>query len=72
MPKSANRKKTALFKFFLLYFVFFAACAAAAPKNQNASKEIIYDDFILVKTTDKDTLSSLAADHLNDPKKGWL
>jgi peptidoglycan/xylan/chitin deacetylase (PgdA/CDA1 family) len=72
MPKSVNRKKTALFKFFLLYFVFFAACAAGAPKHQNVSKAIIDDDFILVKTTDKDTLSSLAADHLNDPKKGWL
>ena len=72
MPKSANRKKTALFKFFLLCFLFLAACAAGTPKHQNASKSFIDDDFILVKTTDKDTLSSLAADHLNDPKKGWL
>ncbi|MGB5992370.1 MAG: hypothetical protein WBG61_08615, partial [Desulfobacterales bacterium] len=72
MPKSANRKKTVLFKFFLLNFLFLAACAVGTPKHRNAPKAFIDDDFILVKTTDEDTLSSLAADHLNDPKKGWL
>jgi peptidoglycan/xylan/chitin deacetylase (PgdA/CDA1 family) len=72
MPKSANRKKTVLFKFFLLNFLFLAACAVGTPKHRNAPKAFIDDNFILVKTTDEDTLSSLAADHLNDPKKGWL
>ncbi len=72
MPKSANRKKTVLFKFFLVNFLFFTACAAGTPKHQGTSKAFIGDDFILIKTTDEDTLSSLAADHLNDPKKGWL
>jgi peptidoglycan/xylan/chitin deacetylase (PgdA/CDA1 family) len=72
MPKSANRKKTVLFKFFLLNFLFLAACAVGTPKHRNAPNAFIDDDFILVKTTDEDTLSSLAADHLNDPKKGWL
>ena len=72
MPKSANRKKTVLFKFFLLNFLFLAACTAGTSNHRNASKAFIDNDFILVKTTDEDTLSSLAADHLNDPKKGWL
>jgi len=72
MPKSANRKKPVLFKFFMLYFLFLAACAAGTPKQQHDSNAFVDDDFIVVKTTDKDTLSSLAAEHLNDPKKGWL
>jgi len=72
MPKSANRKKTIFFKFFLLNFLFLAACATGSPKHRDVSKGFINDDFVIVKTTDKDTLSSLAADHLNDPTKGWL
>jgi peptidoglycan/xylan/chitin deacetylase (PgdA/CDA1 family) len=72
MPKSANRKKMVLFKFFLVIFLFLTACAAGTPKRQDTSIAFIDDDFILVKTTDEDTLSSLAAHHLNDPKKGWM
>lgn len=72
MPKSANKKKSVFFKFFLLYFLFLAACAAGTPTQHHHSNAFVEDDFILVKTTDKDTLTSLAAKYLNDPEKGWL
>lgn len=72
MPKRANRIKTILSKFFLLCLLFLAACTAGPPIRPPDANAFIGDDFILVKTDEKDTFSSLAAEHLNDPKKGWL
>jgi peptidoglycan/xylan/chitin deacetylase (PgdA/CDA1 family) len=72
MSKSGNRIKPVLFIFFAICFLLLAACAAGTSNHRNDSVAVVENDFILVKTTDTDTLSSLAADHLNDPKKGWL
>lgn len=47
-----------------MYFLALSACATSQPRT--------FNDFILVKATPKDTLSSLAAKHLGNPGKDWL
>jgi len=64
MPKPANRRKTVFGKLLPLYLLLLTACAPSQAR--------IYDDFIIVKATARDTLSSLAHKYLNDPTKDWL
>jgi len=64
MPKPANRRKTVFGKLIPLYLLLLTACAPSQAR--------IYDDFIIVKATARDTLSSLAHKYLNDPTKDWL
>ncbi len=64
MPTSVIRRKVLLGILFSVCVFALSACAASQPR--------ILDDFIVVKVTPKDTLSSLAAKHLGDPNKGWL
>lgn len=42
------------------------------PEDPVASHFRTYDDFVVVKAAEKDTLSSLAAEYLHDSKKDWL
>ena len=64
MAKPANRRKTVFFRFFPLYLLLLTACAPSQAR--------IYDDFIIVKATAVDTLSSLTRKYLNDPAKDWV
>ena len=72
MPKPANRRKTVFGNFSLLYLLLLAACVTSSPGHHKISETRINNDFIIVKATAKDTLSSLAAQYLNDPAKDWL
>lgn len=72
MPKPVNRRKTVFGIFFLLYLSLLAACATVTRSHHKMSEIRINDDFIIVTATAKDTLSSLAAEYLNDPSKEWL
>jgi peptidoglycan/xylan/chitin deacetylase (PgdA/CDA1 family) len=49
-----------------------AACVTSSPEHHKISETRINNDFIIVKATAKGTLSSLAAQYLNDPTKDWL
>ena len=69
MPKPATRIKTLFVKTFLLFIFLLTACTTATQKHSQAR---IYNDFILVKAIEEDTLSSLAGEYLNDPTKDWL
>jgi len=64
MPKPANRRKTVFGKLFPLYLLLLTACAPSQAR--------VYDDFIIVEATARDTLSSIADKYLNDPTKDWL
>lgn len=72
MQRSANRRKTISVIVFLLSLLLLAACATSIRSHHKISEIRINDDFIIVTATAKDTLSSLAAEYLNDPSKEWL
>ena len=72
MPKPATRIKTLFVKIFLLFIFLLTACTTVTQKQPAISQSRIYNNFILVKATEKDTLSSLAAEYLNDSTKDWL
>ena len=72
MLKPVNKSETVFRIFFLFYLLFLTACATTTPKASTISKARFYDDFIVVKATAEDTLSSLAAEYLNEPNKDWL
>lgn len=73
MSKQVIRKKLVFEKIFLLIIFVLTACASSPPEHleqpTTIPRLIIHDDFIIVKTTDTDTLSSLAQKYLNDPAK---
>ncbi len=71
MQRSVNRIKTISGLVFLLSLLMLAGCATGTRSHHKMS-EIRSGDFIIVTTTSKDTLSSLAAEYLNDPSKEWL
>jgi peptidoglycan/xylan/chitin deacetylase (PgdA/CDA1 family) len=66
------RKPNAVLIIFLLSFLFLSACAINRLIFHKNSHVRVYDDFVLVNTTAKDTFSSLSARYLKDPDKGWL
>ncbi|MEA1948423.1 MAG: polysaccharide deacetylase family protein [Thermodesulfobacteriota bacterium] len=72
MQQFVNRRKTIFGIIFILSLLLLAACATSTRSRHKTSEIRINDDFIIVKATAKDTLSSLAAEYLNDPSKGWL
>ena len=72
MQRSANRRKTISVIVFLLSLLLLAACATSTRSHHKISEIRINGDFIIVTATAKDTLSSLAAEYLNDPSKEWL
>jgi len=72
MQRSANRRKTISVIVFLLSLLLLAACATSIRSHHKISEIRINDDFIIVTAAAKDTLSSLAAEYLNDPSKEWL
>jgi peptidoglycan/xylan/chitin deacetylase (PgdA/CDA1 family) len=72
MPETLNLKKTVLINIFLLFCLFLGACAINGSIFHNTHQAHISNDFVIVKTTAKDTFSSLAAYYLKDPNKGWL
>ncbi len=50
--------------FLLSFFLFLSACATT-PRVR------VYNDFVIVRTTPSDTLSSLAVQYLHDAEKAW-
>jgi peptidoglycan/xylan/chitin deacetylase (PgdA/CDA1 family) len=72
MPEPSSRKQSIFLIIFLLGFLFLSACGINRLISYKNSHARVYDDFILVKTTAEDTLSSLSAKYLKDPNKGWL
>ena len=72
MPEPAGLKKFIFFNFFLLSCLFLSSCSINPLISHRNSHARIYDDFVLVKSADGDTLSSLSANYLKDPNKGWL
>jgi peptidoglycan/xylan/chitin deacetylase (PgdA/CDA1 family) len=72
MQRSANTRKTISGIVFLLSILLFAASITSARSNHKISEIRLNDDFIIVTVTTEDTFSSLAAEYLNDPSKGWL
>ncbi len=72
MQQFVNRRKIIFHIIVLLSLLLLAACATITRWYHKTSEIRINDDFIIVKATAKDTLSSLAAEYLNDPSKGWL
>ncbi len=72
MQRSVNRMKTISGLVFLLSLLLLAGCATGTRSHHKISETRINNDFIIIKTTAKDTLSSLAAKYLNDPSKDWL
>ena len=72
MQNFTNTRKPIPGIVFLLSLLLLAACVTSTPSHHKISEIRINDDFIIVTATAKDTLSSLPAEHLNDPSKGWL
>ena len=72
MQKSVNIRNAIFSTVFLLFLLLLAAGITSAQSRQKVSEIGLNDDFIIVTATVKDTLSSLAAEYLNDPSKGWL
>jgi len=72
MQQFVNKRKIIFHIIVLLSLSLLAACATITRWYHKTTEIRINDDFIIVKTTAKDTLSSLAAEYLNDPSKGWL
>lgn len=72
MLKPVNKSEAVFRIFFLFYLPLLTACAATTPKVSTIHKARFYDDFIVVKATAEDTLSSLAAEYLNEQNKDWL
>jgi len=72
MPETASIKKTVFIGIFPLMLLLLAGCATNGWIFHNRHNALISDDFVIVKTTAQDTFSSLAADYLKDPDKGWL
>ena len=72
MQRPVNIRKIISGTVFLLSLLLLAASITSAQSNQKISQIGLNDDFIIVTATVKDTLSSLAAEYLNDPSKGWL
>jgi peptidoglycan/xylan/chitin deacetylase (PgdA/CDA1 family) len=72
MQQVVNRRKTILDIIFLLFLLVLSACATSSRPHHKTSEIFINDDFVIVKATTKDTLSSLASVYLNDPSKGWV
>jgi len=62
--KSDNTRNQILF-LLLVSFFFLTSC-------QLFTRVTVYDDFVVVHTRPGDTFSSLAADYLDDPEKGWV
>jgi peptidoglycan/xylan/chitin deacetylase (PgdA/CDA1 family) len=71
MPETANIKKTALINIFPLILLLLSGCAFNGSIFHHTHQARVFNDFVIVKTTAQDTFSSLAADYLNDPDKGW-
>ena len=71
MPEIASIKKTALIRIFPIFFFLLSACAINESIFHNTHQTYVSDDFVLVRTTSKDTFSSLAASYLKDPDKAW-
>jgi peptidoglycan/xylan/chitin deacetylase (PgdA/CDA1 family) len=72
MSEPANIIKHVLIKCLLFNLFFLAACSTSGPISKKHPQARIFEDFVLLKTTGGDTLSSLASTYLNDPDKGWL
>ena len=72
MPETENMKKVVLIIIFLLNFLLISSCAINGSIFHNTHQALVFDDFVLVKTTEQDTFTSLAAFYLKDPYKGWL
>jgi len=82
MRKTKNRSKTVLVRYAMLCLLLLltgclidkpAGTAPEVPIEQPAISHFrVYDDYVVVKAGATDTLSSLAAEYLNDPKKDWL
>lgn len=72
MQRSAKTRKTISGTVFLLSLLLLAACITSARSHHKISEIRVNDDFIIVTATAEDTLSSLAAEYLNDPSKEWL
>ncbi len=72
MPETASINKTVFIGIFALILLLLAGCALNGSIFRNRHKARVSDDFVIVKTTDQDTFSSLAAYYLKDPDKGWL
>ena len=72
MPETANIKKPILINIFPIFFFLLSACAINGSIFHNTHQAYVSDDFVIVKSTSKDTYSSLAAYYLKDPDKGWL
>lgn len=71
MQQFANRRKPISGIVFLLSLLLLAACVTSTRSHHKISEIRINDDFIIVTATANDTLSSLAAEYLNDPSKEW-
>lgn len=80
MINQQNRGKRVLGVVFFIFLLLLNGCIKSKKdtkpeiktKRPTISHFRINDDFVIVKVTDKDTFSSLAAEYLNDPNKDWL
>ncbi|UCD91150.1 MAG: polysaccharide deacetylase family protein [Desulfobacterales bacterium] len=81
MQETENRRKAVLIDVVILCFLLLlTGCLIGQPAStpeisseQPATTQFrVFNDFVVVKTTEKDTLSSLAAKYLNDSEKDWL
>ena len=73
MQRSSNIIKTISVIVVLLSYLLPIACVTSTRSHHRKTSEIrINNDFIIVTATAEDTLSSLAAEYLNDPSKEWL
>jgi peptidoglycan/xylan/chitin deacetylase (PgdA/CDA1 family) len=72
MPEPAGRNHIIFLIIFLPGFLFLSACALNRSIFLKSSQAKVYNNFVLVKTTAGDSLSSLSARYLKNPDKGWL
>ena len=72
MQRYVNIRQTICGTVFLLSFLLLSACIVSAQSHPESSEIGLNDKFIIVTAIVKDTLSSLAAEYLNNSSKGWL
>jgi peptidoglycan/xylan/chitin deacetylase (PgdA/CDA1 family) len=72
MPETANLKRTFLILIFPLILLLLVGCGINGSFFRKTHQSFASDDFVIVKTTARDTFSSLAAHYLKDPAMAWL
>jgi peptidoglycan/xylan/chitin deacetylase (PgdA/CDA1 family) len=79
MRLSDKKNRPAAVCLIIFFLLLTGACMTAGPRPpmdisayEAVPRRCIHDDFIILNSQEGDSFSSLAAEYLDDPSKGWL